>query len=364
MKNEWLFSYKTINGDSYRLYDNRVIDIRYTFLSEYKIFLESMINLGLKVFYIETLPNHNYTLNDADFEFFQKYAWEKGFIKKFNEKVKGYEMPKTVKILREDQSSDLIDFYDDLIAESLFVISKLTDKKYHFNLVICIKPESELKLQNYLKKDFKVINLKSISNITKNDLTYDWMNSTFNFDELDRFKSTEIAEDDYYHYNFNYRMMNTQERTNFKNYKQFCMDKNIDFSDNPVYTFYQWENEGKISEMKDQRFIFQNECKTFGWIWFFLEYRFVDEIGFGHPTYPVNQGFAYIPHESEVRPFAIVDHDGNLKEIEDYEFAGMFDIIDNVRGWGSTFKYRFIYVKWKEYGTICKQRLHNNIKVK
>ena len=362
MKNEWLFSYKTINGHDYRLYDNRIIDIKYTFLSEYKIFLENMIDLGMSIFFIETLPNHNFLLTKNDFEFFQKYALNSDFYNNFNKKVKGYEMPETVKTLRENQSSDLIDFYDDFIAESLFIISKLTDQLYHFNLVVCIKPESELKLQNYLKKNFKIIKINNIKNITKNDLTYKWMDSTFNFNELEKFKNTEIAENDYHRYNFNYRMINTPEKIEFENYIDYCMTNNIDLLNNPIHDFYQWEHEGKVSEMQDQRFIFQNECKTFGWIWFFLEYQFIDEQRFGSPTYPVSEAFTYIPHESEIRPFAIVDASGNQKEIKDYEFAGMFDVIENIYGWEFTFRYHFINVQWKKYGTLCKQRLRNNIK--
>lgn len=341
------------------MYDNRIIDIRYTFLSEYKIFLENMINLGLKVFFIETSPNHNYILTDADFEFFQKYALDGNFYNNFNEKVEGYEMPKTVKILRENQSSDLIDFYDYSIAESLFVISKLTNQLYHFNLVICIKPEFEPKLQKYLKKNFKIIKIKNVLNILKNDLSYEWMNLTFNFNELEKFKNTEIAEDDYYIYNYKFHIIKTKEKIDFDNYKDYCMKKNIDFSNNPIYDWYSYENDGKISEMQDQRFIFQNESKTFGWVWFFLEYTFVDNVRKLGYTYPVNEGYVYIPHDSEVRPLAIVDSKGNRKEIKDYEYGCMFDMIDNIYGWNLTFRYHFINAQWKKYGTICKQRLLN-----
>jgi hypothetical protein len=80
-------------------------------------------------------------------------------------------MPEAFKILRENQASDLIDFYDDLIAESLFTISKLTNQLYHFNMVVCVK--SKLKLYNYLEKNFRINKIKKISNISKNDLTYE-----------------------------------------------------------------------------------------------------------------------------------------------------------------------------------------------
>jgi hypothetical protein len=74
LKNEWLFSYKDVNGSTYRLYNNKIIDIKYTFLSEYKIFLEKMLNLNLKIYFIETLPNHTTTLSEKDLEFFHECA--------------------------------------------------------------------------------------------------------------------------------------------------------------------------------------------------------------------------------------------------------------------------------------------------
>ncbi len=358
MKNEWLFSYKNINNYNYRLYDNRIIDIKYTFLSEYKIFLSNMIGLGLKVFYIETSPNHNIELLDSDFEFFQKYSWDSDFYENYVKKIKGYEMPENVKILRDHQSLDLIPFYDDLIAESLFIISKITDNLYHFNMVVCVK--SDIELKNFLKNKFKVINIKNVTNIQVVDLTYNWMNSTFNFDTLEKFKKTEVDDVDFYMYRWKFHEINTIEKINFENYKQYCMDKNIDFSNNPIYDFYRWENAGKIAEMSDQRFIFQNESKTFGWVWFFLDYGFFDEPKFGY-TYPINEGYTYIPHESEVRPMAIVNSKGDQIPIEDYEYGCMFDMIESIKDWGSPFTYNFVYVQWKKYGTTCKQRLNKNL---
>lgn len=351
-----------MDGYNYRFYDNRVVDIKYNFLSEKKIFLENMVDLDLKIFFIETLPNHNLKLSDSDFEFFFKRAWDSDFNKNYRNKIKGYEMPETIKILREGQSSDLMDFYDNLIAESLFIISKLTDNLYHFNMVVCVK--SELELQNFLKKNFKINKINKISNITKNDLTYQWMSSTFNFDELEKFKNTEIAEGAYRSYNFNFSEIVTKEKIDYDNYEKYCMDKKIGFSGNPLYDWYNNEYRGKISEMQDQRFIFQNKCKTFGWIWFLLEYQFIDEMGNGDNTYSVNAPFMYIPHESEVRPFAIVDSTGSQKEIKDYEIAGMLDLVDNIHYWGSPFRFHFINVKWKECGTLYKQRLRDGIKIK
>jgi hypothetical protein len=117
--------------------------------------------------------------------------------------------------------------------------------------------------------------------------------------------------------------------------------------------------------MQDQRFIFLNESKTFGWVWFILEYQFDDDFEKSLTySYPVNEGFLYIPHESEVRPFAIVNSSGDLKEIKNYEVAGIFDVILNINDWGFTFRYHFINVKWKEYGTLYKQRLRDDVKIK
>ena len=65
------------------------------------------------------------------------------------------------------------------------------------------------------------------------------MDSTFNFNELEKFKNTEIAENDYHRYNFNYRMINTPEKIEFENYIDYCMTNNIDLLNNPIHDFYQ-----------------------------------------------------------------------------------------------------------------------------
>ena len=358
MHKEWLFSYKTINSCELRHYDNNIIDIEYVFLSEYRIFLINMFNLNLKIFYIETIPNHNLILKDSDFNFLNKCYGDKNFRKNHFAKVKGYEMPQTTKILREYQSFDLMPFYDDLIAESLFVISKMTDNLYHFNMVVCVK--SELELQNYLKKKFKTVCIKNISNILIEDLTYSFMNSVFNFKELEIFQKTRVYDIDYHDYKYKFYDIDFIEKINFENYKKYCFNNNIDFSNNPIYNWYKFELEGKISEMEDHRFIFQNEAKIFGWSWFVLEYNFLDEIvlfGKIDYSYPAGECFVYTAHEFDIKPMAIVKSDGSQLPIPDYEFGGMFDIIENVNDWDLPFNFNTIYVQWKIYKTIYKQRL-------
>jgi hypothetical protein len=361
LKNEWLFSYKTIKGFNYRLYDNRVIDIKYTFLSEYKIFLEKMLSLNFKIYFIETLPKHNNILSEKDFEFFQKYAWNDEFNKNINIKTKGYEIPKKIKILREYQSLDLLPFYDDLIAESFFVISKMCGNLYHFNLVVCVK--SEFKLLKYLKNDFKLIKVVSAVNIQSSDLTYNWMNFVFNFNCLEKFKNTQIDDSNFYQYNFKFHNIDSFEKINFESYKDYCISKKIDFSNNPMFDWYKYENVGKISEMQNQYFILKNQLKTFGWVWFCLDYYFTDERisnwknGGSLYTYPMNESYFYIPHESEIRPTAIVTAKGEQLHTEDYLPSCMLDMIDNINMWGSPFKFNFINIQLKKYNTICKQRL-------
>jgi hypothetical protein len=92
------------------------------------------------------------------------------------------------------------------------------------------------------------------------------MSSTFNFNDLEKFQNTEIAEDGYHSYNFNCSEIDNKEKNDFDSYRNYCMNSKIDFDNNPVYDWYRNEHAGKVSEMQDQRFIFLNESKTFGWV--------------------------------------------------------------------------------------------------
>jgi len=101
--------------------------------------------------------------------------------------------------------------------ETFIVFSKVTDNKYHYELLAGVKPE--FNLETFLKINFNIINIISVNQIFQNNLNYDFIKQIFDFNLIQSF--CPIFEKDFLEYRTKIIFTKTEESLNLERYETF-----------------------------------------------------------------------------------------------------------------------------------------------
>lgn len=208
------------------MYDHNKYGCEDIFQNEIGIFLEYMINQNLKVYYVKSSPNHNIEYNQECFNFFKNFKID----------PENTVMPKNIKNLRELQSNDLIYFYDNLILESFFVISKIKNKKYFYDMLIVVK--NNFNINDFYKINFNTIKIESITPIFYENITYNYMQQIFNFDELNSYFFCNTLDNLFnkflknVNHNFDYKELQEYKDLQKYEFEQIKIKKNFNYQHN------------------------------------------------------------------------------------------------------------------------------------
>jgi len=171
------------------------------------IFFEKIIEDGLKVFYFSTKPKLNTTLTEEDFLFFKTYE-------KYNNSL---QIPENLKQIRDAQCEDLLLILNGFLMETFVVFSKITDNKYHYELLAGVKPE--FNLEKFLETNFNIINIINVNQIFQSNLNYDFIKQIFDFSLIQSF--CPIFERDFLEYKTKISLTKTEESIKLEEYQLF-----------------------------------------------------------------------------------------------------------------------------------------------
>ena len=183
---DWIHKNIVADCREWRLYDTSKYGCENIFLNEIGWFFEYVVNNGLKIFYVKCSPKHNIIYNGECVNFFKNKR------SSFND----VEMPENLKKLTKLQCEDLMYFYDNLILESFFIISKIKNNIYYYDMVITVK--NDFNVENFYKINFNTVSIETITPIFYENITYSYMQQIFNFDELDFYGFYNVLDQKYY----------------------------------------------------------------------------------------------------------------------------------------------------------------------
>jgi hypothetical protein len=347
---DWIHKNIVADGREWRLYDTSKYGCENIFLNEVGWFFEYVVNNGLKIFYVKCSPKHNIIYNGECVNFFKNKR------SSFND----VEMPENLKKLTKLQCEDLMYFYDNLILESFFIISKIKDNIYYYDMIITVK--NDFNVENFYKINFNTVSIETITPIFYENITYSYMQQIFNFDELDFYGFYNVLDQKYYDIMCNPIHKELEEYKFFKKFEheQFELGNNQMQHNNPLYWHYRNEYNGAVSEILDQKLMFKYYFSNFGWQWFVLNYNFKDmyKVEAPHYTYPINEPFL-LTLDNIATPIAIV-REGEIQEFnQQYETGCMLDLIDILSGCDNYFiQLHDISIPKIRHGTSYKCRLN------
>lgn len=131
-------------------------------------------------------------------------------------------MPENLKILRELQCNDLMYFYDNLILESFFIVSKIKNNFYYYDMIIFVN--NMFDINDFLKINFNVINIENITRIFNENINYNFMKQLFDFSELGSYNFCDIRDQYYYDIVFNPKHKELQEYKDLQRYEHEQID--------------------------------------------------------------------------------------------------------------------------------------------
>jgi hypothetical protein len=143
---------------------------------------------NLELYYIYNEPNHKINFSKNDFNFF----------KEIKILQKNLNIPENIKIIRNMQYEDLLNFYNNYIfggVEVFFVFSKMNGDYYYYDLLLAVK--KNFNFDKFIKTNFNLIKIKNFKKISLEDLNFNYVQSLFNFEELKSYDFREIREDGY-----------------------------------------------------------------------------------------------------------------------------------------------------------------------
>ena len=323
---DWIYKNIFLENKEWRLYDTSKYSCENIFHNEMGWFFEYMINQNLKIYYITCSPTHNVIYTDECY----------GFFKSFKIDPENTIMPENLKKLRELQSNDLMYFYENLILESFYIISKIKNNLYYYDMLICVKQDFDV--NSFFKINFGTVKIESITPIFYENITYNYMQQIFDFEELSSYHFCNTLDnlfnESIIKANFNSDFKNFQEYKILKNYEyeQTEILNNINYQHNdPLFWYYDNEYNGAVSEISDQKLVFKYYFSQFGWQWFILNYNFYDmyAVEARDYTYPVNEPFL-LTTDGLITPMATFKN-SEIKEFnQQYETGCVFDLLENL----------------------------------
>jgi len=350
--NSWIHENVVINEKNIRLYNTGLYGCEQIFYNEVGHFFLSMLGKNLKMYYIKSSPKHNIVYNQDCFNFFKLFRETRD-----NNLI----MPENLKKLREMQCEDLMNFYDNLILESFWIISKIENNLYFYDIIIITK--DSYNINDFFKIDFNVIHVESITPIYNYNINYCTMQQWFNFEELSSYNFCYILTQDYYNIIYN---PEHEELLEYKIFKKFEDDEyekgNIHMQhNNQLYWQYFNDYAGAVSEMLDQKLMFGCCFSMFGFQWFILNYNFKDmfAVEAENHTYPINEPFL-LTGDNMAKPAAIIKPDGKTEIYsQKYESGCMFDLLGILNGCDNYSIYSYVISVPKiKYNTSYKCRLN------
>jgi hypothetical protein len=349
----WINSYYTVNGETYRSYDNNIHTPEQIFTNELGFFLKKLLEEhNLELYYIYNEPNHKINFSKNDFNFF----------KEIKILQKNLNIPENIKIIRNMQYEDLLNFYNNYIfggVEVFFVFSKMNGDYYYYDLLLAVK--KNFNFDKFIKTNFNLIKIKNFKKISLEDLNFNYVQSLFNFEELKSYDFREIREDGYNDMMDKAKELSKHERSEWDNYQDYCYKNRINTKTDSMLFWYINECIGKFDESIDDLILFKNFSKNFGWLFFILSHEFKDvEISYKSDLTYDDLGF-YTKQIEELIQTVLKNVDGKfIPYEEEYVFFGFYDMIDNLNyglGKGYCIILHNIFMNKFKYGTTYKQRL-------
>ena len=329
---DWIHKNVVIYGKNERAYNVDLHSSEQMFHNEIGMFFEYMVNQNLKAYYITCSPKHDIVYDKECVDFFKNLNYFKNILRL----PKNVVIPQSVQKLRELQSNDLMYFYENLILESFFIISKIKNERYYYHMVIFVKQDFDV--NDFLKINFNIINVESIKHIFFEDITYNYMQKIFNFTELSNYGFYDLTFIDRDHKNIIYNPVfeQTHEYKNLIKYEEEQKKLGIfDYQQTDInYWHYNNEYVGIKSEITDQKLMFKHYFSEFGWHWFLLNYNFKDKYSLleqAEQTY-TNDAYFYVTIDEESSYLSKVQEDGKNMEYDQwYTVSCMYDLIDEFR---------------------------------
>jgi hypothetical protein len=163
------------------------------------------------------------------------------------------------------QHEDLLNFYNNYIfngVEVFFVISKMCGDYYYYDLILAVKKNFNIK--EFVSSNFNLINIKNLNKIFLEDLNFNYIQSFFNFKELELYSFKEIKEDSYQFMMDKSYESCKDEHAKLNEYRDYCYKNKIDTNKDSMFIWYCNENSGKFNEVIDDLVKFKNFSKNFG----------------------------------------------------------------------------------------------------
>lgn len=324
---KWIHEQIFVNNSKKGLYNTGLYGCGNIFWNEIGQFFLNMLGKNISIYYVTCSPKHNIIYDNECYNFFN--LWQN--------LPNNVVMPKNLKNLRELQCNDLMYFYENLILESFFIISKIKNNFYYYDMIIFVK--NEFNINDLLKINFNIINIEGITPIFNVNINYNFMKQLFNFDELSSYNFCEIQDQRYYDIVYNPKHKELQEYRDLKEYEYEQVEvKNISVSkmQQNDLVFWKLDNDynGVVTEIMDQKIMFKYYFSNFGFHWFVLNYEFDDKytLQADNYTYPVNDTFL-LTYDNIVKPVAIVKRGGEICNFDQqYDIGSMLELIDILNG--------------------------------
>lgn len=350
LKNDdWINSFYTVNGITYRSYDNNIYTFEQIFINEMGFFFKKLLEEhNLELYYIKCEPKHKIVLLKNDLNFF----------KTFKENLN---IPENIEILRNMQYKDLLKFYKNYIfngVEAFFIISKMQGDLYYYDLLLAVK--KDFNLQKFAKIDFKLINFKSFNKLSLKDLNFNYIQNIFDFKELESYFFREILENECERMVDKAKKLSEYELFKLEVYRLYCYNNDIDINTDPMYAWYSNETLGKFDESIDDLIMFRSSSKNFGWLFFILSHEFRDLETFYRSELTYNDFGCFVKVRDSKQTILIGDDDILASYKEEYVYFSFVNIFYHLV-YNCNKNYCIvlhnIYTKKIEYGTTYKQRL-------
>ena len=223
--------------------------------------------------------------------------------------------------------------------------------------------KSDFNVNDFFKINFNTINIRSVNPIFYENITYNYMQQLFNFEELNSYAFCDFLDQNYMDIIYNPKHKETQEYKNFQKYEQEQIELgnyNKMQCDNSLYWYYSNNYAGVVSEMINQQLMFKHYFSNFGWQWYILNYNFDDSYAVKalDYTYPVNETFL-LTLDNMVTPMGFLKN-GEIHEFnEQYEFGCMLDLLMNLDSYSNyCVQSSVISVPKIKYNTSYKCRLN------
>jgi hypothetical protein len=152
-----------------RKYDEMLLGVEGMLISEMGLFFINSLNSGLKILYLRCEKNHSITINKKDLEFLNT------FFDPFEQKPPhNHIFSKKTKIIKNFQYMDFLKIFNFPNIES-FLIYPYLDKNNFFYYDIILIVNDQFNYVLFLKLQFKLIKIKSFSQLYDKDITFEFM---------------------------------------------------------------------------------------------------------------------------------------------------------------------------------------------